>query len=136
MLVSTATLAWGVNLPAHTVIIKGTQVYSPELGRWVELSLQDVMQMLGRAGRPRYDTEGEGLILTGYEEVRYYLNLLNMQVSLESQMLAALPDQLNAEVVSGTVSSIKDAVNWLSFTYLYVRMLKNPKHYSIPSDEA
>lgn len=22
---STATLAWGVNLPAHTVIIKGTQ---------------------------------------------------------------------------------------------------------------
>lgn len=28
VLVSTATLAWGVNLPAHTVIIKGTQVYS------------------------------------------------------------------------------------------------------------
>ena len=26
VLVSTATLAWGVNLPAHTVIIKGTQV--------------------------------------------------------------------------------------------------------------
>ena len=24
ILVSTATLAWGVNLPAHTVIIKGT----------------------------------------------------------------------------------------------------------------
>ena len=28
VLVSTATLAWGVNLPAHTVLIKGTQVYS------------------------------------------------------------------------------------------------------------
>lgn len=26
VLISTATLAWGVNLPAHTVIIKGTQV--------------------------------------------------------------------------------------------------------------
>ena len=26
VLVSTVTLAWGVNLPAHTVIIKGTQV--------------------------------------------------------------------------------------------------------------
>ena len=24
ILVSTSTLAWGVNLPAHTVIIKGT----------------------------------------------------------------------------------------------------------------
>lgn len=46
VLVSTATLAWGVNLPAHTVIIKGTQVYSPEKGRWAELSPQDVLQMV------------------------------------------------------------------------------------------
>ena len=38
VLISTATLAWGVNLPAHTVIIKGTQIYSPDKGKWVELS--------------------------------------------------------------------------------------------------
>lgn len=55
VLVSTATLAWGVNLPAHTVIIKGTQVYSPVKGAWDELSPQDMMQMMGRAG------EGHGL---------------------------------------------------------------------------
>ncbi|WMV35434.1 hypothetical protein MTR67_028819 [Solanum verrucosum] len=30
VLVSTATLAWGVNLPARTVIIKGTQIYNPQ----------------------------------------------------------------------------------------------------------
>ena len=33
VLVSTATLAWGVNLPAHTVIIKGTQVGTDGGGR-------------------------------------------------------------------------------------------------------
>jgi pre-mRNA-splicing helicase BRR2 len=49
-------LARGVNLPAHTVIIKGTQIYHPEKGRWVELSSQDVLQMLGRGGRPQFDT--------------------------------------------------------------------------------
>ena len=65
MLVSTATLAWGVNLPAHTVIIKGTQIYSPEKGAWTELGSLDVMQMFGRAGRPQYDTQGLGIIITG-----------------------------------------------------------------------
>jgi len=50
-------------------------------------------------------------------------------------MLKSLPDQLNAEVVQGSVNNIKDAVNWLGYTYLYVRMLKNAKHYGIPSDE-
>ena len=67
VLVSTATLAWGVNLPAHTVIIKGTQVYNPAKGAWDELGPLDVMQMFGRAGRPQFDSEGEGIIITGQE---------------------------------------------------------------------
>jgi replicative superfamily II helicase len=46
-----------VNLPAHTVILKGTQMYSPEKGSWVELSPLDILQMMGRAGRPQYDSE-------------------------------------------------------------------------------
>lgn len=45
VLVSTSTLAWGVNLPAHSVVIKGTQVYSPEKGRWIELGALDVLQV-------------------------------------------------------------------------------------------
>lgn len=81
VLVSTATLAWGVNLPAHTVIIKGTQVYSPEKGRWVELSHLDVLQMIGRAGRPQFDTLGEGILITSHHELQYYLSLQNEQVS-------------------------------------------------------
>lgn len=47
------------------VIIKGTQVYSPEKGAWQELGPLDVMQMFGRAGRPQYDTQGLGVIITG-----------------------------------------------------------------------
>lgn len=59
VLVSTATLAWGVNLPAHTVIIKGTQVYNPVKGAWDELSPQDMMQMMGRAGAQSWKTPVE-----------------------------------------------------------------------------
>ena len=63
VLVSTSTLAWGVNLPAHTVIIKGTQIYNPDKGRWCELSALDVLQMLGRAGRPQVSNHPQLSIL-------------------------------------------------------------------------
>lgn len=134
VLVSTATLAWGVNLPAHTVIIKGTQIYNPEKGRWVELGALDVLQMLGRAGRPQYDTKGEGILITNHSELQYYLSLLNQQLPIESQLVAKLPDMLNAEIVLGTVQNVKDAVTWLGYTYLYIRMLRQPTLYGISYD--
>lgn len=118
VLVCTATLAWGVNLPAHTVIIKGTQIYNPEKGRWVELSSQDMLQMLGRAGRPQYDTTGEGIIITNHSELQYYLSLLNQQLPIESQFVSKLADNLNAEIVLETVRNRQEAVDWLGYTYL------------------
>ncbi|KAG8526953.1 uncharacterized protein KY384_008382 [Bacidia gigantensis] len=134
VLVCTATLAWGVNLPAHTVIIKGTQIYSPEKGSWVELSPQDVLQMLGRAGRPQYDTMGEGIVITTQSEMQYYLSLMNQQLPIESQFVSKLADNLNAEIVLGSVRSRDDAVEWLGYTYLFVRMLRSPGLYSVGAE--
>ncbi|GMG99121.1 hypothetical protein Nepgr_000961 [Nepenthes gracilis] len=134
VLVSTATLAWGVNLPAHTVIIKGTQIYNPEKGAWTELSPLDVMQMLGRAGRPQFDTYGEGIIITGHSELQYYLSLMNQQLPIESQFVSKLADQLNAEIVLGTVQNAREACNWIGYTYLYIRMLRNPTLYGLAAD--
>ncbi|KAH0568285.1 putative U5 small nuclear ribonucleoprotein 200 kDa helicase [Cotesia glomerata] len=135
VLVSTATLAWGVNLPAHTVIIKGTQIYNPEKGRWVELGALDVLQMLGRAGRPTYDTKGEGILITNHSELQYYLSLLNQQLPIESQLISKMPDMLNAEIVLGTIQNVRDAVVWLGYTYLYIRMLRCPNLYGISHDK-
>jgi len=136
VLCTTATLAWGVNLPAHAVIIKGTQVYDPAKGRWAELSPLDVLQMLGRAGRPQYDTEGEGIILTQHSKLQYYLSLTNLQLPVESQLIKTLPDHLNAEVVLGTVQNLEEAAEWLSYTFLYIRMLRNPTLYGITNGMA
>ncbi|ODQ66264.1 Sec63-domain-containing protein [Nadsonia fulvescens var. elongata DSM 6958] len=134
VLVSTATLAWGVNLPAHTVIIKGTQVYSPELGKWDELSPQDVLQMLGRAGRPRYDVSGEGVIITTHSELNYYMSLINQQLPIESQLMSKLADSMNAEIVLGTIRSREEAIKWLSYSYLYIRMLRAPLLYHVGAE--
>jgi pre-mRNA-splicing helicase BRR2 len=135
VLVSTSTLAWGVNLPAHTVIIKGTQIYNPEKGRWTELSALDVLQMLGRAGRPQYDTKGEGILITNHSELQYYLSLLNQQLPVESQMVSRLPDILNAELVLGSIQNIKEAVTWMGYTYLFIRMMRQPTLYGVKVDK-
>ena len=136
VLVSTATLAWGVNLPAHTVIIKGTETYSPSIGSWVQLSPQDILQMLGRAGRPRYDKSGEGVIITSQEEIQYYLAILNQQLPIESQLIGKLVDTLNGEIVLGTVRTREEAITWLGYTYLYIRMLRSPGLYHVGAEYA
>ena len=134
VIVSTLTLAWGVNLPAHTVIIKGTQVYKPEISGWAELSAMDMMQMIGRAGRPQYDTEGHGIIITKKSELSYYLSMNNTQLPVESQLISKIPEFLNAEISSGTIFSRNDGVAWLGYTYFNVRMLRSPKQYGLNTD--
>ena len=49
----------------------------------------------------------------------------------DDDALANLVDNLNAEIVLGTVQNAREAVNWLGYTYLYVRMLRNPKHHKV-----
>ncbi|XP_056902456.1 activating signal cointegrator 1 complex subunit 3 isoform X2 [Takifugu flavidus] len=131
VLICTATLAWGVNLPAHAVIIKGTEIYDAKRGALVDLGILDVMQIFGRAGRPQFDKCGEGTIITTHDKLSHYLTLLTQQNPIESQFLGSLPDNLNAEVALGSVTNVEEAVKWLSYTYLYVRMRANPLAYGI-----
>ena len=49
--------------------------------------------------------------------------------------MSKLADNLNAEIVQGTVQSVAEAAQWLGYTYLYVRMLKNPEVYGVPPDQ-
>jgi pre-mRNA-splicing helicase BRR2 len=90
--------------------------------------------MMGRAGRPQYDTLGEGIIITNHSELQYYLSMNNMQLPIESQLMTQLADQLCAEVVLGTVANTKEAIAWLGYTYLYIRMRKNPSIYGTTID--
>ncbi|KAF8569475.1 hypothetical protein P879_05251 [Paragonimus westermani] len=133
-LVCTATLAWGVNLPAHAVIIKGTRVYKAEKSDFVELDILDVLQIFGRAGRPQFDTQGVASIITSIDKLDHYLRLITNQHPIESSLLSNLNDHLNAEIALGTVTNIDDAVTWLKDTYLFVRLMKNPLHYGIQTD--
>ena len=57
VLIATSTLAWGVNFPAHLVIVKGTEFFDGKTKRYVDYPITDVLQMMGRAGRPQFDDQ-------------------------------------------------------------------------------
>ncbi|ORY83303.1 P-loop containing nucleoside triphosphate hydrolase protein [Protomyces lactucae-debilis] len=129
VLVSTSTLAVGVNLPAHLVVLKNTLVYSH--GAFEEYSDLDVLQMIGRAGRPQFDTTGCAVIMTGNEKKRTYELMISGTEVLESHLHLALLEHFNAEICSGTISTVQQSIEWLKETFLYVRMQQNPAHYRL-----
>lgn len=131
VLCCTATLAWGVNLPAAAVIIKGTRLYSSQEGKFVDLGILDVLQIFGRAGRPQFQATGIGFICTTHDKLDHYLSAVTQQQPIESKFSRKLVDNLNAEIGLGTVTSIPEAVQWLGYSYLFVRMQRNPLTYGI-----
>lgn len=131
VLVCTATLAWGVNLPAAVVIIKGTQVYNAQQGGFVDLGISDVIQIFGRAGRPQYEQTGTGILMTSVDRLDHYLDAITNQHPIESRFSRRLPENLNAEVALGTVATVNEGVQWLGYTYMFVRMCKAPQVYGL-----
>ena len=61
-IVATPTLAAGINLPARRVIVRDTTRYGSNYGN-APISVMEVKQMCGRAGRPGYDPYGEAVLV-------------------------------------------------------------------------
>lgn len=64
VLTATPTLAAGVNLPARRVVIASVLRYDSDYGGSVPISVLEYKQLCGRAGRPKYDTAGEAIIVS------------------------------------------------------------------------
>lgn len=69
---ATPTLAFGVNLPARTVIIQDYRRYEPGYG-YYPISVLEYKQMAGRAGRPKYDKVGEAILIAKTADEADYL---------------------------------------------------------------
>ncbi|GAA5048628.1 DEAD/DEAH box helicase [Haladaptatus pallidirubidus] len=128
ILFSTSTLAWGVNLPARCVVLRDTKLHDPLEGE-VDMSPLDVLQMLGRAGRPGYDDVGYGWVVCDYADADKYRKLLREGKEIESRLAEDLDAHLNAEIAMGTISDLEDVMSWLETTFYYVRAQSKPEEY-------
>lgn len=72
ILTATPTLAFGVNLPARTVIIQDYRRYEAGYG-YYPISVLEYKQMAGRAGRPKYDKTGEAILIAKTSDEADYL---------------------------------------------------------------
>lgn len=134
VLCSTSTLAIGVNLPAHLVIIKSTLQYTSETG-YTEYSELDLRQMIGRAGRAGYDSQGIAVIITSTETEYLYKTISEGKLEIDSKLLFGFIEFLNIEISNGNINSFSEAMKWLSFTFLHTRMKQNPSKYSLKPSE-
>uniref|UniRef100_A0A8C3WY27 Probable ATP-dependent DNA helicase HFM1 n=1 Tax=Catagonus wagneri TaxID=51154 RepID=A0A8C3WY27_9CETA len=131
VLFTTSTLAMGVNLPAHLVVIKSTMHYAG--GMFEEYSETDILQMIGRAGRPQFDTTATAVIMTRLSTKERYIQMLACSDTVESSLHRHLIEHLNAEIVLHTITDVNIALEWIRSTLLYIRALKNPSHYGFAS---
>ncbi|XP_049816941.1 probable ATP-dependent DNA helicase HFM1 [Aethina tumida] len=129
ILVTTSTLAMGVNLPAHLVIVKSTKCYTSR--GYEDYPETVIMQMIGRAGRPQFDTSATAIIMTTADDKRRFENMVGGGQNVESNLHKHLDEHLNAEIVLGTIKDLGVAKHWLSTTFLYIRARKNPRYYGI-----
>ena len=134
VLCCTATLAWGVNFPARLVVIKGTEFFDGKLGRYVDFPITDVLQMMGRAGRPQFDDKGVACIMVHQPKKEFYKRFLYEPFPVESSLHEALHNHISAEVAGGTIRSKHDALRYLTWTYFFRRLVMNPAYYHLDMD--
>lgn len=119
VLVATSTLAWGLNLPARRVIVLGVHRGLTEVENY------DIQQMIGRAGRPKYDPRGDAYILIPESNKNEWIKKLKRKSPIRSTILdfvgraesphyKTLAFHVVAEIHQGNIKTKEAFKEWFS----------------------
>ena len=131
VVVVSRSLAWGLNLAAHLAVVIDTQYYNGKIHAYEDYPVTDVLQMIGRANRPIVDEEGKAVILCQSSKKDFFKKFLYEPLPIESHLDHCLHDHFNAEIVTKTIENKQDAVDYLTWTFIYRRMTQNPNYYNL-----
>lgn len=111
-LVSSPTLAWGCNLPARRVILAHTSYgITP-------MDVSDVIQSIGRSGRPKYDKQGDAYILLPYSKFEQEKTRLEKPFKITSRLSEQnnLLFHIVSEIASKDIICMDDFIKWYEST--------------------
>jgi ATP-dependent DNA helicase HFM1/MER3 len=125
VLCATSTLAMGVNLPAHLVVIKGTRCWrgggSGGTSGHQDIDIATLTQMIGRAGRPGLDTSGVAVVMTDNRSKPMYEKKIEGSEVIESMLRSTIIETLNAEISQHVIKDVPTALLWIKSTFYYIR---------------
>lgn len=87
--------------------------------------------MIGRAGRPQFDTKGVAVVYCEQTKKNFYRRYLNDPFPIESSLLEQIDDHVNAEIARGEITSKQTCIDWFTWSYAFRRILKNPNFYGL-----
>ena len=120
-LCATPTLAAGVNLPAKRVIIRDLTRWDSSFQSNQPLPVLEVQQMLGRAGRPGFDVDGEGVLIAKNSEQKTQIIETYFEGETEPVLSRlgsepALRTHLLSLISSGTINTTEEMHSFLKKT--------------------
>lgn len=108
-----------------------TQDYNGKIHAYEDYAVTDVLRMLGRANRPLEDDDSKCVLMCQTSKKEFFKKFLNDPLPVESHLDHCLHDHFNAEIVTKTIENKQDAVDYLTWTFLYRRMTQNPNYYNL-----
>ena len=120
-IVATPTLAAGINLPARRVIVRDTKRFESNSGN-TPISVMEIKQMCGRAGRPGYDPYGESILIA--KSYNDYEHLMNDYVMCDSESIMSklgnehiLRSHILGLIATGDASSEEEIIEFIRDTF-------------------
>ena len=99
------------------------------------MPITDILQMVGRAGRPQFNDKGFACVYVEKSKKNFYRKYLNDPFPIESRLTTQLAEHISAEVNSGTITNKQNCTDYLTWTYWFRRITRNPLFYGIANNE-
>ena len=128
VLVCPGELCWAISCRVHLTIVMGTETYDGREKRHVDYPISDLIRMLGM----NIPSENATCVILCHTPKKDRLKkLLYDPLPVESHLDSYLHDPLNAEIVAKSVTSMQEAIDYMTWTFLYRRLGKNPTYYGL-----